>query len=110
MIQKNFSLVTLLILFCIILLNCKPVNSYNVTTYSENEAGLQVFNTLCYRDGTLTIYMAKPINESCIEPKLRVRTIYPNGTTEFHARTYSIPDFNFCRFRVMEYNVFTVRL
>src|SRR5437016_2093892 len=94
--QKNiFSLVLLLLLYT--LLNNKFVSSYNITTYNENEENLQIFNTLSYRDGTLTIYMVKPINETCMDPKFRIRTIYPNGTTEFNVRSYPIPEFNFCK-------------
>src|SRR5436305_1318368 len=94
--QKNiFSLVLLLLLYT--LLNNKFVSSYNITTYNENEENLQIFNTLSYRDGTLTIYMVKPINETCVDPNFRIRTIYPNGTTEFNVRSYPIPEFNFCK-------------
>ena len=106
--QKNiFSLVLLLLLYT--LSNHKFVSSYNITTYNENEENLQIFNTLCYRDGTLTIYMVKPINETCMEPKFRIRTIYPNGTTEFNVRSYPIPEFNFCK-SVVRKDLFTMKV
>ena len=107
MTQKNFRLVTFLILFYI-LLNHYPVHSYNITTHNENEIGLQVFNTLCHRDGTLVVYMVKPTNETCIESGFRVRVIYPNGTTEINTRTYPIPEFCLCKFTLAD--VFPMRI
>ena len=95
--QKIFHLTTFLILFFILLLNIQPTKSYNITKYEENEVGLQIFNTLSYKDGTLVIYMVKPINETCVEPTFRIRVVYPNGTIETNKKTYPIPEFSFCK-------------
>src|SRR5437763_928364 len=103
---KFFGSVTFLILFFII--NYQPVNSYNVTNYNENEAGLRVFNTLFYDDGTLVVYMVKPIDELCVEPKFYIRVIYANGTTETNTKTYPIPEFNFCQ--IILKDMFTLRI
>ncbi|CAJ0750388.1 17539_t:CDS:2, partial [Entrophospora sp. SA101] len=94
---KNFGSIAFLILFYIVLLNYQPTNSYNITTYNDSEAGIRVFNTLSYGDGTLVIYMVKSINETCIEPKLYIRVIYANGTIETSTQIYPIPEFNFCK-------------
>ncbi|CAJ0758683.1 22114_t:CDS:10, partial [Entrophospora sp. SA101] len=105
---KNFGSIAFLILFYVVLLNYQPTNSYNITTYNDSEAGLRVFNTLSYGDGTLVIYMVKPINETCIEPKLYIRVIYANGTIETSTQIYPIPEFNFCQ--IIKKDTFTVRI
>ncbi|CAJ0747652.1 949_t:CDS:10, partial [Entrophospora sp. SA101] len=93
---KKFSLIALLIFSSITFLNYQHVNSYNVASYNDNEPGLQLFNTLFYIDGTLVIYMVKPINKTCLEPKFYVRVIHANGAIETSTQTYPIPEFNFC--------------
>ncbi|CAJ0756698.1 11286_t:CDS:10 [Entrophospora sp. SA101] len=93
---KNFGSIAFLILFCVVL-NNQPANSYNIATYNDNEAGLHIFNTLFYGDGSLVNYMVKPVNETCVEPKFYIRVIYANGTTETSTQIYSIPEFNFCK-------------
>nr|CAG8450953.1 8818_t:CDS:2 [Entrophospora candida] len=89
---KIFSLIALLIFSSIAFLNYQPVSSYNVASYNDNEPGLQLFNTLFYIDGALVIYMVKPINKTCLEPKFYVRVIHANGTIETSTQTYPIPD------------------
>ncbi|CAJ0847007.1 1085_t:CDS:2 [Entrophospora sp. SA101] len=89
---KKFSLIALLIFSSITFLNYQHVNSYNVASYNDNEPGLQLFNTLFYIDGTLVIYMVKPINKTCLEPKFYVRVIHANGAIETSTQTYPIPE------------------
>ncbi|CAJ0758533.1 11284_t:CDS:10 [Entrophospora sp. SA101] len=105
---KNFGSIAFLILFYVVLLNYQPTNSYNITTYNDSEAGIRVFNTLSYGDGTLVIYMVKSINETCIEPKLYIRVIYANGTIETSTQIYPIPEFNFCQ--IIKKDMYTIRI
>ncbi|PKC55931.1 hypothetical protein RhiirA1_542310, partial [Rhizophagus irregularis] len=39
----------------------------------------------------------KPINESCIEPRIDLRILHPNGTVDSAKVDYPIPEYNFCR-------------
>ncbi|CAJ0753993.1 7559_t:CDS:10, partial [Entrophospora sp. SA101] len=57
-------------------------------------------------NGTLVVYVVKPINETCIEPKFYIRVIYANGTIETSIQTYPVPEFNFCQ--VITKDKFTV--
>ncbi|RIA81069.1 hypothetical protein C1645_837559 [Glomus cerebriforme] len=40
--------------------------------------------------------MTIPINETCIEPRIDLRILYPNGTIEAAKVDYPIPESNFC--------------
>ncbi|CAJ0855677.1 3147_t:CDS:2, partial [Entrophospora sp. SA101] len=63
-----------------------------------------------YIDGTLVIYMIKPINETCFEPKFYIRVIYANGTVETSTQIYPIPEFNFCKIKTIDGNRVTLMI
>ncbi|PKY58454.1 hypothetical protein RhiirA4_480380 [Rhizophagus irregularis] len=49
-----------------------------------------------YRDGIAVVHLIKPINESCIEPRIDLRILHPNGTIDSAKVDYPIPEYNFC--------------
>ncbi|CAB4493246.1 unnamed protein product [Rhizophagus irregularis] len=85
-------------LFYSILLFISPltVYSYNVIPYNETEPGLEVYKVFSYRDETAVILLIKPINESCVEPRIDLRILHPNGTIDSAKVDYPIPEYNFC--------------
>ncbi|CAB4382861.1 unnamed protein product [Rhizophagus irregularis] len=85
-------------LFYSILLFISPltVYSYNVIPYDETEPGLEVYKVFSYRDETAVILLIKPINESCVEPRIDIRILHPNGTIDSAKVDYPIPEYNFC--------------
>ncbi|CAG8651341.1 11325_t:CDS:10 [Rhizophagus irregularis] len=72
------------------------VYSYNVIPYNETEPGLEVYKVFSYRDETAVILLIKPINESCVEPRIDLRILHPNGTIDSAKVDYPIPEYNFC--------------
>src|SRR5436305_5974631 len=86
--------ITIYFLFSLYTLN---VYSFDSTLYTETEPGLQIYGLIPLPLKDLTIlHMIKPINNSCIEPEVNFRILYPNGTTEVSKVDYPIPEFNFC--------------
>ncbi|CAG8574081.1 17486_t:CDS:10 [Funneliformis caledonium] len=79
-----------------VLINPLFVHSYKTFSYNETEPGYQIYQVLTYRDGTSVVYLTKPINETCNEPRIDLRVIHPNGTVDVVKVNYPIPDFNFC--------------
>ncbi|CAG8517544.1 16437_t:CDS:10 [Funneliformis mosseae] len=80
----------------LVLINPLFVHSYKTFSYNETEPGYQIYQVLAYRDGTSVVYLTKPINETCNEPRIDLRIIHPNGTVDKVEVDYPIPDFNFC--------------
>ncbi|CAB5193391.1 unnamed protein product [Rhizophagus irregularis] len=82
--------------FILLFINPLTVYSYNVISHNETEPGLEVFKVFSYRDGTAVILLIKPINESCVEPRIDLRILHPNGTIDSVKVDYPIPEYNFC--------------
>ena len=83
-------------IFILFILNPLSVHSYKTFSYDENEPGYQTYQILTYSDGTSVVYLTKPINETCNEPRIDLRVIHSNGTVDKVKVDYPIPDFNFC--------------
>ncbi|GBC03264.1 hypothetical protein RclHR1_05040005 [Rhizophagus clarus] len=69
----------------------------------ETPSTPRVLNTACYDDNTILVrivrvnYTAPPL--VCVEERLSIRTIYPNGTVkvfDLSSNTLNIQSFNFC--------------
>ncbi|CAI2182418.1 6647_t:CDS:10 [Funneliformis geosporum] len=86
------------IVISIFLLFINPliIHSYKTFSYNETEPGYQINQILTYREGTSVVYLTKPINKTCNEPRIDLRVIHPNGTVDVIEVNYPIPDFNFC--------------
>ncbi|GBC02607.1 hypothetical protein RclHR1_04700009 [Rhizophagus clarus] len=41
--------------------------------------------------------LIKPVNETCIEPRIDFRVVYPDGTIDVVKIDYPFPEYNFCR-------------
>jgi hypothetical protein len=80
----------------ILFINPFGVQSYETFSHNETESGYQVRQILTYRDGTSLIYLTKPINETCNEPRIDLRVLRPDGAVDNVHVNHSIPDFNFC--------------
>ncbi|CAG8611342.1 11793_t:CDS:2 [Funneliformis caledonium] len=80
----------------ILFINPLCLFSYKTFSYNETEPGFQVYQLLTYYDGTSVVYLNKPINGTCSEPRIILRIIHPNGTVDKAEVDYPIPDFNFC--------------
>jgi hypothetical protein len=91
---SKFSLFYFFILFIISLL---AVYSYdNSIIYNETEIGFRIDKILTFRDRTSVIRLVKPINDSCVDPRINLRILHPNGTIDKAEVDYPIPAFNFC--------------
>jgi hypothetical protein len=91
---SNFSLFYFFILFII---NPLAVYSYDHSIlYNETEIGFKINKVLAFRDKTTVIHLVKPINDSCVEPRINLRILHPNGTIDKAEVDYPIPAFNFC--------------
>ncbi|PKY32789.1 hypothetical protein RhiirB3_532211 [Rhizophagus irregularis] len=90
-------LVTKLFYFILLFVNPLTVYSYDVISHNETEPGFKIYKVITYRDGIAVIHLIKPINESCIEPRIDLRILHPNGTIDSARVDYPIPEYNFCR-------------
>jgi hypothetical protein len=97
--MKNFagSNFTLFYFFILFIISPLAVYSYdNSIIYNETEIGLKIDKILTFRDRTSIIRLVKPINDSCVEPRIDLRILHPNGTIDKAEVDYPIPAFNFC--------------
>ncbi|CAB4382853.1 unnamed protein product [Rhizophagus irregularis] len=91
------NLLTNLFYFILLFINPLTVYSYDVILHNETEPGFKIYKVLSYRDGITVVHLVKPINESCIEPRIDLRILHPNGTIDSAKVDYPIPEYNFCR-------------
>ncbi|PKK69668.1 hypothetical protein RhiirC2_493800 [Rhizophagus irregularis] len=91
------NLLTNLFYFILLFINPLTVYSYDVILHNETEPGFKIYKVLSYRDGITVVHLVKPINESCIEPRIDLRILHPNGTVDSAKVDYPIPEYNFCR-------------
>jgi hypothetical protein len=89
-----FYFITSLILFSI---NPFSAYSYETIPYRETEPGFVISQIIAFRDETAVIHLVKPINDSCIEPRIDLRILHPNGTIDAAKVDFPIPEYNFCR-------------
>ncbi|GBC50609.1 uncharacterized protein OCT59_001463 [Rhizophagus irregularis] len=90
------NLLTNLFYFILLFINPLTVYSYDVILHNETEPGFKIYKVLSYRDGITVVHLVKPINESCIEPRIDLRILHPNGTIDSAKVDYPIPEYNFC--------------
>ncbi|CAB4493243.1 unnamed protein product [Rhizophagus irregularis] len=91
------TVLTNLFYFILLFINPLIVYSYDVILHNETEPGLKIYKVHTYRDGIAVVHLVKPINESCIEPRIDLRILHPNGTVDSAKVDYPIPEYNFCR-------------
>ncbi|GBB88775.1 hypothetical protein RclHR1_15380003 [Rhizophagus clarus] len=72
------------------------VKSYKTFSHNETDPGYRIHQILTYRDGSSLIYLTKPINETCNEPRIDLRVLRQYGAVDNIQVRHSIPDFNFC--------------
>ncbi|CAI2174672.1 3054_t:CDS:10, partial [Funneliformis geosporum] len=96
--MKNFSGINSLYFITIFILFIDPlsISSYKVLSYNETEPDYKINQILTYPDGISVVFLTKPINDTCNEPRIDLRVIHPNGTVDKVKVEHSIPDFNFC--------------
>ncbi|CAB4403038.1 unnamed protein product [Rhizophagus irregularis] len=90
------TVLTNLFYFILLFINPLIVYSYDVILHNETEPGLKIYKVHTYRDGIAVVHLVKPINESCIEPRIDLRILHPNGTVDSAKVDYPIPEYNFC--------------
>ncbi|CAB4403043.1 unnamed protein product [Rhizophagus irregularis] len=90
------NLLTNLFYFILLFINPLTVYSYDVILHNETEPGFKIYKVFSYRDGITVVHLVKPINESCIEPRIDLRILHPNGTIDSAKVDYPIPEYNFC--------------
>ena len=90
------------VLFLIIISVLSTTYTYDITTYnkSENDEYISPIGGgfFVLRGGKKLFRFYRPMNDTCNEPDLHLRTLDVNGTlSPFEIKNFTIPRFNFCR-------------
>jgi hypothetical protein len=88
----------LLLIFKVLSLFVLSCNGNDLTFY-ENEDNLKPSVMIPYPDNTIVFRLVKKFDETCDEPRLIFRILYPNNTSNLiTVLNHNIPSYNFCSF------------